>query len=237
MASGVSLNSETLEKELTCPVSLRLLREAVSLVPCSHKVNEEIARELFNEIISRQVDASLSICCPICRERATRYIQDDTTRNIVKKIFDPEPQRSLTLPRSSFQLEKKPKKNLPFPGVPARFSLVKSKWETTIDYRKFRSLLHRELSLVSDTETSIFKEINLCGYKDGSQVLTVYARVQSKELENYMRTHDFIDSNFTSSFAAKDAVSIKRLFKLISEHNEIPEPYYTQIHEIIETKD
>ena len=236
MAAG-DLRLEALRTDLSCPVSLELLYHAVSLVPCAHKVNEEIARRLFHP--EGRAGAFRSAPCPQCRIGVTSYAPDPTIRNIVRTIFgEIEQPEELRLPEASVRVEEVPREELPFPGIKARFVHTGGDWEM------FNSggPLCRSLEFKSITQDSYFQTFGLYGYTDHSLFLRIIpkgrlclSRADSvpEDLTRYM-LHNGFPEDLPAAYIARDADQLRRLFKILAENNEIPEPYYTQMREIIE---
>lgn len=68
------MDVENLDNLLNCPVELERLKLAVTLVPCAHKINENIAKRLLKPE------------CPICKMEITDKIIDHDFRQIVEII-------------------------------------------------------------------------------------------------------------------------------------------------------
>jgi tetratricopeptide (TPR) repeat protein len=85
-------------KILECPVSLEPLTSAVSLTPCAHKINEEVAKSMFGEVINGSCSKTNN--CPVCRVNVTRWSVDHQYRQLVealeKKKSEPEQAAKVT---------------------------------------------------------------------------------------------------------------------------------------------
>lgn len=72
---------------LTCPVDMELLQNAVVLFPCAHKINENIAKQIFGEMEQDKI-VNEGKCCPLCQRIVKAYYPDYSTREIAEKILN-----------------------------------------------------------------------------------------------------------------------------------------------------
>lgn len=74
---------EQLQKNYECPIHFTLLTEAVSLVPCMHKVNLAAAQQLFG---SMKIQVEKSNSCPLCRQVVVAYYPDHHIRDAAQQL-------------------------------------------------------------------------------------------------------------------------------------------------------
>lgn len=86
MVNQVTNCLESILGELECPVSLEPLATAVTLTPCSHKLNESVAQKYFGGM--REGSVVNPQPCPFCNGRVTAYFPDHTTRSVVAKVLE-----------------------------------------------------------------------------------------------------------------------------------------------------
>ena len=94
--SGEMANAKLNEKlisrfreELTCPVEMDLLTEAVSLEPCAHKINESSAKKIFGDMVGGKLAVPERTQCPFCRSQVTAYRADYMVRSLAQ-LANPE---------------------------------------------------------------------------------------------------------------------------------------------------
>jgi hypothetical protein len=193
------------------------------------------ACKLFGKKAENQVDALQPAPCPTCSQWTTGYMRDYTTINLVEMLFGPKPVELAKLTHASPQPTPLFETYLSFPGTRARFIFDGGCWEPNSAYSNLG--LNYCLSFISVIEDSTFKRFELTRHVDGSIQLTVLPKsLVGQRFKEYMKDNGFISATYSGSFTAMDTESIRRLFKLIAENNEIPEPYFTQIREIINSQ-
>lgn len=213
---------------IQCPVDLQPLFTAVNLFPCNHNVNEAAAKKLYGECASPGSCEKKGIPCPVCRGVITSYGPDHTVRQLASLIFG---NRELLnkLPESPLVLEERPKP-LPFPGKPVTFVHTSGDWEPFSSGGN----LCRHYQFKSITLDSVITEFSLCGYHDGSISIFIDFPRGNKEFVTYLRSHGIIIDEYESSYLADTPESLKTLFRILAENNEIPKEYYEKLRAIVE---
>lgn len=74
-----------LEKELICPISGQLLKNAVSLIPCCHKIDKIAAEQLLGPVDEDRKISTLKIC-PVCSNDIVGWMEDHTMQNFVNRF-------------------------------------------------------------------------------------------------------------------------------------------------------
>ncbi len=227
------IRSANFETDLSCPVQLIPLFEAVSLFPCAHKVNATIARELFGETMENFCIRTQKPC-PVCQGIVIGYSSDHTVRDLAHLYFDPPrtpalPERSLAVPPVA------PPSEPPYPGRPGIFFHQEGDWQP----HNFGGNLVRVLKFSSKTPDSLIEEIHLSGYKNGRVDLLITIRREkrpvSEDILSYFRFYKLDDDNtFLGILQITTPRGIKTLFAILAKNNKIPEPFLQQMRAIID---
>ncbi len=220
---------------LTCPVNFKPFYDAVTLFPCAHKVNKEVALQLFGKTME-------NFCirtehpCPVCRTVVIGYSPDHAVRDLAHSFFDhrspsARPEKSLALPQE-----------LPYPGRRGVFFHQSGDWQP---FDCGKSDLNRMLEFSSKTPDSLINQFSLLGYKDGSVALDIniplIARYSNrpqhivrKVIVSYFRSHELdYTSLFRGFIKATTPKQVRTLFSILATNNDIPEPHLQQIGAII----
>lgn len=80
-------NVKTLQDHLLCPILQEPLSEAVSLVPCAHKIQQAAAEQIFGTTKGGCMVSSNTLC-PVCKIPVIGYILDPQMRYVVKQLFE-----------------------------------------------------------------------------------------------------------------------------------------------------
>lgn len=85
-AKLVDPNLESLVLTLHCPIEITPLTKAVTLYPCMHKINENVAVMLYGSMIE---EFCFKLCqpCPLCKQIVKEYKVDNTMRELASKIL------------------------------------------------------------------------------------------------------------------------------------------------------
>jgi hypothetical protein len=242
MASGEknTLSVENFVSELTCSVSLEPLYEAVSLIPCSHKLNEKIAEQIFGKTFDGWKIHSQKKC-PMCIQVVIGYTVDFTIRNIVAHLSGvslqmlEESQKIIRnrLPEKTLDLASPVLTPIPFPGIAAKFKHNGGVWDRYFDSG---APLCRRIEFVSLVEKSTIKEFSFLGYKCGTTAMIIYFR-KNVGFCDFLRSHGiFVKSidEIAGSFKSQTKEDLKTLFFILATHSDIPDSYYVQLKEIVE---
>lgn len=230
-------SSKQLLEELYCPILLEPLSNAVSLVPCAHKVQQVAAEKMFGKTINGW-QIVLHKPCPMCRTSVIGYMVDHSTRNIVKQLFElPDYEINEMLIKIKNNLAEKCKivekdvlPEIQYPGKPARFLHVSGDWnlkdlgDTT---------LCRMMTFESSTTNSLLKGFKILGYKDNDvRILLNFSKV-SKFLVEYFKKFDVVISDYDDHYISDGKDQLKVIFNIISENNEIPVTHFEKIRNIV----
>lgn len=210
-------------KTLTCPVDFEPLAEAVTLVPCMHKINETVALNIFDIVENNKCLKSEK--CPVCRTAVIVYYPDHTIRDLVKSIFT-KPEEIL----KKCILEKKEIVEIPYPGIKAKFVYNSGDW----NYRSYGYTLCKKIEFKSVTPHSLFKELRLEESYDGELRITVVFDCENGEKINSYLASKELPWNGNSSFFVFKEPYLKKIFIIIANNNEIPEEYLQKLMDIVE---
>lgn len=83
--STISSSANFLEESIICPIDLGPMKDAVSFVPCSHKMCLACAEQVFGKMIGEKVQKIKG--CPLCKKIVTAYYPDHTIRSLVAPIL------------------------------------------------------------------------------------------------------------------------------------------------------
>jgi hypothetical protein len=234
---SIARHTERVRFSFTCPVSLVLLGTAVTLFPCAHRINEEIAKEMFGDTLPNHMCVDQTRPCPVCRRLVIGYSPDNTFRQIVSEIFCLTGTRKLLLklPESSIRIFCKEIAELPYPLSPTKFVLSK-KSSNSLSCEK---LVFRSIDPASKFhEFSLFVELGCTKihikFIDVDESL---ARKYVKYFESLQLGLDFFDFHFdldnTASFSTDTILQTKRILKIIADNNEISDADYSLIKNLV----
>lgn len=236
--NGLS-SAKALQDQLLCPVLLEPLSEAVSLVPCAHKVQYAVAEQIFGTTNGGWLVSS-NKPCPVCRVCVLGYMADHTTRNIVKSLFElPENDLNEMLAAMKKKLAEKSKTvekdvlvDVPYPGKAARFVHRSGNWSL---FSLKEGTLCRSMTFISTTKDSLLKEFSLLGYKSGGVVIEVQFSEHSTGVEEYFKKFDIILEwgYLAHGYLSGNKDQLRIIFNIIAENNEIPESYFNTIKDIV----
>ena len=242
-------NTPNIESFLLCPISHEPLRQAVTIIPCSHKVQQAIAESVLGKPEANTWRTS-NKKCPVCSEPAEGYVVDLAIRDIANRVFsmrsphiNPSSNRDFEsfffnhlsqdfneLNSSSSSAE--PASPIPYPGKSGTFT---TKWED----RKLGGDLCREIEFTSTVEDSLIKEFSLLGYTCGN--LSIYLKFNSSNLEeiqtyftnqgNPLNFSPFEKENYC--YRSQGKKELQQIFKVIKEHNTISEEHLNELEAII----
>jgi hypothetical protein len=227
----------SLTNALQCPVGLDPLTQAVTLVPCCHKVNQVAAEKIYGKMDSGSCEKA-GVPCVMCRTPVQAYYVDRSFRDIVQRmlgraesVIEPMvlPTRSRLLERAHAEV-----KNLPYPGMGGRFVHSSGNWAL---YDESGDDFCREMTFVSETKGSLIKEIGLFGYKSGKVSLLVKFREIKESLESYLLDYGIVLKCYDidlKSYQSENIVELRSLFSIIAQNNQIPDEYFSRIREIVE---
>lgn len=235
-----SSSFQTLQNQLDCPVFLEPLTEAVSLVPCAHKIQEAAAKQLFGPANGEGWKIESQKACPICRVSVQGYLVDHFTRGVVKQFaaLSTEVELMINLVKNPLPGKiqvpavQKPVK-LSYPGKSAHFVHKEGDWN------EFYSgvPLCRQMVFVSSTTESLIRKFRIMGYVSGNIVIGIEFPSKCKELHDYLKTFGVILDNLDLKwgyYSSKNPEGLKAMFKIVSENNTIPAPYLDKIIAIVE---
>jgi hypothetical protein len=78
------VQAQTFKQNLECPISLNRINTAMTLDPCGHSVNTDIAQGLFGAIIGGM--AVNPGPCPVCATHVVKYIPNIALRNTAQDV-------------------------------------------------------------------------------------------------------------------------------------------------------
>lgn len=218
-----TIDVSKLTDSFTCPVSLSLLTEAVSLIPCSHKINESIAIEMFGKQIPGSWRLLKEGFCPLCRQKVEGYSIDHTIRGLVAQIFGDDSSKVIT-PMSSGVPSAEP-----YPGKNAKFNVNKDCWEEP---------LYGEIQFIS-LDSFIYK-ITLSTWKGPNFNLCIFfnSKADIERIDRYFQSNAFPPMNDadkkSKSYNLREIPFIRKFFKILTEHNEFPRESFEKIKRIFE---
>lgn len=216
--------SESLSQMLDCPIDLTLLTTAVSCVPCMHKISEIRARELYGTMEGDACSKSGQRCV-VCQRVVKAYFADHTMRDLVNRV---DGLLKLITKFNSSSIVPKQKeeerKELPYPGKPARFFQMKGNPDDST------------LMFKSSEYDTLFKQFRLYRPEEGL-ALSITFQEENSELPKYLASFGvFLDDYiFRVGCTIIDSHDqIKKIFAILCKHNEIPAKPLSQMRAIIE---
>lgn len=227
-STKVDSNLENLGIALHCPIEYLPLVKAVTLYPCMHKINETAALILYGTMTG-EICSKPAQSCSVCRVVVKGYHVDHTMRQLVSQIMLLVDLESMTLklqkkPMEIEKKEKEEKKELAYPGKAAKFIHIGGDW--SFNGSKGRGLLCNDLSYKSVVSDSLLSEFDLLGYKDGTiRVCIKYPEKCEKIIADYLTSFGMVirfSYLLTKMYMTDTIEDAKKLFKIISENNEIP---------------
>lgn len=235
MSSAASASSFDAGNFLTmfqCAVSLTPLEKAVSLEPCMHKINEDIAQRHFGTIAPGQLKAAKA--CPICRQPVTAYYKDDLVQSITRELF--KASKPDVLPQACARVEADGKtaiqEIIPFDKV------VKFKSEGDWNTINNDSRCCKELTFKATARGSIFEKISFWGRQDGTIELDLsidsFASNYSK-FETYLAKAGIPRScTLPVGVYLTNLDLIRQLFKILCVNIGFPEKELALLRKVIE---
>ena len=220
MCSALPPSIDTLRVHLQCPVTLETLSEAVSLVPCAHKVQQAVAERIFG-VVDSGWEVRVSDLCPVCRVPVVGYMADHVVRNIVTDL----------LPLTEDKLSA----SIPYPGKQAQFIYHKGDWNVLFE-EEYGSLC-RKIDFISSTKDSFLKSFCMLGYKNGSVAISMNFPPESTHMTAYLKQFDITPNDSEELYGfyiSEDEEQLKTLFNIIAENNEIPASHSALIREIVD---
>lgn len=213
-----------LPKELICPRTRSPLLSAVFLIPCHHLINEIAAKQLYNKLDDQHPQP----CC-VCDKMVTAYHPDPSVRVLMQSIL-----RSKNEPASLHEadLKNQDSDSPAFPGKSAEFVLKSGEW-----VKGNNEGGDRTLEFISTTPGSLFTELNVFGYRDGSITLRVgFDRKHTDTVYHYLSKcgiHDLIQPPSGFYVSAKLS-ALKKLLPILTRNNRIPQPWLSLITTLID---
>jgi len=199
-----------------CPVTLTLLDTAVSLFPCSHKVNDVAAERFFGKM-NKQRGVEKNAPCPCCRQMIIAYEPDHTVRSWIPLI------KKRSLQAVQLEAEQKEKMDPSYPGKSGKFILDKDlDWIHSFPIGEYV----KQLKLNAVSSDSFIKEITIHGLNDGTVRIQIdFDKSAPDATQEYFATHKLrVDwGGRRGSCLSKCHETTRKLFAIIIKHNEIPE--------------
>lgn len=240
IVTSAQSNAQMLQDELICPVLLEPLSQAVSLVPCAHKIQQSTAEKIFG-ITNNGWQVQSRNPCPVCRTSILGYMIDHSTRNMVTffELSEKEISKALhlvkeNLAKKSISVEKNVIVNIPYPGKPARFIHKRGNWNVFDSGGK----LCREMFFTSSTKGSLIEEFCIVGYKHGDVSIIMYFSEKSSNVKKYLKQFDLIPDHLdlANGYRSNNNNQLKAFFKIIADNNEIPASHFDKIRDIVAKK-
>lgn len=235
-SSNLTHNQLVLQDQLLCPVFLEPLFEAVSLVPCAHKVQQAAAEKIFGTTHGGWLVQS-DKPCPVCRISVIGYMVDHSMRNTVKQLFElSENDLNAMLATVKGKLAEKCKAvkkdalvAMPYPGKRARFVHQVGNW----DLFYLPGNLCRKMEFISSTKDSLIEDFSLLGYKNGKVAIQVKFS-EGNNIVEYLKQFDIIvDRIDLIGYMTKNQDQLKVIFNIIAQNNEIPASHFEKIRDIV----
>lgn len=238
---SAQFNAQTLQDQLICPVLLEPLSQAVSLVPCAHKVQQAAAEKMFGATHGGWLVQSENPC-PVCRTSVLGHMTDHSTRNIVKQLFElPENEINAmlalmkkNLAEKSISVEKDVIVETPYPGKPARFIHDSGDWSL---FNCGGADSCRCMEFKSSTKDSLIKGFSVLGYKDGDICISIdfSSKKSSKDLKQYLKQFDLVPGflDLEDGYKSHGKDQLKIFFNILSNNNEIPVSHFEKIRDLV----
>lgn len=238
---------DNIRKDFTCPVSLELLYEAVTLVSCAHKLNQKVAETIF----IKDEENNRTKNCPVCNQKVEGWVFDHTFRNIVLLIFG-EPRRDPASILRRLHMEELQEENQeipepPYPGKAAKFvnNHGVGVWEKGMA-EIYDNYHYKQMIFKSDTKNSLLIRFILSEKKKYSNTdfLEFSIQIDFKEdnaekiieyFEHYGIPSDGRTSRFDSgSYFTENKREIKVILKRILEHNFFSDIDFEKLKIVVE---
>ncbi len=233
-------NAKLLQDQLTCPVTLEPLYDAVTLVPCAHKVNKIAAEKMYGILKDEwKIQIQEDKLCPVCKIPVVGYMKDHTTISIVKQLTELNEKElnsmlqkmKCYLAEKSKPVEKDVQMDLAYPGISAKFVHTDGDWKL---YDSGGSLC-RCMQFSSLTTNSLITQFSLLGYTDGDVTIRVTFSNLSNDLVEYLKKFNIVPNNSgpTHAHMSIDHDQLKLIFNILADNNEIPESHFEKIRDIV----
>jgi hypothetical protein len=239
------LDVDALIKDMTCPIDLEPLYQAVTLTPCCHKINQIGAEYLFGKADKESGYVPEEGKCPLCKKIVIGYYVDHSFRNLVKTIFScSNPKDELSeLPNNPILIKHIEDEETPYFNKRGKFIHSEGNWKLF----KSGGRLCKQLIFQSITKDSFITEFEFLGYKDKSITIKILINENyySKELINYLYNCDLLTAIPMSdleylSYAHikilrfKNHEQKKKIFNILIQNNEIPVEYLELLKKLVE---
>jgi hypothetical protein len=235
---SAQFNAQTLQDQLICPVLLEPLSQAVSLVPCAHKVQQAAAEKMFGATHGGWLVQSENPC-PVCRTSVLGYMTDHSTRNIVKQLFElPESEinsmlalMKKNLAEKSISVEKDVIVEKPYPGKSARFIHNGGDWELC----NSGGDLCRSMRFKSSTKDSLIKDFAVLGWNDGDISIKIQFSKDSSDLKEYLKQFELFPEwmELELGYKSKSKDQLNVFFNILANNNEIAVSHFEKIRGLV----
>jgi hypothetical protein len=217
--SAFSLSSlpdlSSLETLLTCPVSFELLTDAVTALPCGHNFNAHIIEIL-------QSERSDPPPCPLCRGPISSVVPALLIKEIASRVLE------------SKMVREAPSRLLRYPGKGAIFVEDPSELGWAVIPAKGAGKL-RSMKFRSKKATSLLQIFSIMGYRSGGIKVMIDYKIQDKDtVIKYLRDLEFCDLNNGTFQFFETAKEIRKIYKVVSENNELPADKLPLIRSLVE---
>lgn len=209
------MNVQSITKTLTCPIESKPLTEAVTLIPCCHKINESAAQFLFDVVENNSCLKDGN--CPLCEKNVIAYYPDQSLRELARVFFTEGKEKPV---------------EFSYPGIRARFVHKEGEWE----WRDLGELavLCKFMEFESVVSDSLLKKLTLLGDKNGGLRLCVsFNEENASSLKKYLINLKISPTNFINGCAIFRGNDLNKMFPIIAKNNEIPEEYFQKLKDII----
>lgn len=233
MAINLKTSAVEFSQSLECPVQLEPLDSAVSLVPCMHKLNEVVARELFGGMQGDQCEIE-NVECPACTRVVKAYYPDRVVRTLAKsaRVIFGISLNPLNLPQSKArEADQKHVKEIRFPGLEGEFKLMAFS----------NPLSRRSVQFKNVSQGALFKELVVRGHQedDGFDMTVTFKRYREKQVIEYLEAHrlggyEVMVIKEMSAIKVSHGPSLKIFFPIITKYNKIPSPWLSNISKWVE---
>lgn len=224
------------------PVTLQIFENPVCLMPCGHSLSKEVAKTMYNMKDNLQIAKPGP--CPLCKTVVVACIPNHSLRQLIDVLISKVQASAATvLPCVTQKLAEEVRPVVPFPGKGARFECANA-------WHSFSSggTLCKQMLLRSVTPSSFLGEVIVSGYDNGSIMITIKFRKNEWTNSGQMILEDRIfdkfvsDSGFkpdisSSCFYAKTRSELEWVFRVLADHNELPEKEFQLMKRLVETQE
>lgn len=204
------------------------LYEPVSLVPCAHKIQKTVAEYFFGKTVDGWMVSPSDKPCPfpLCKAKVKGYIVDHTYQNTINNFY------TFTEDLKTQLSELKRNNKIHYPGIKGEFVFREGNLE------KFDAQITNKfqyMRFINDVKGAFLKSFSITKDENSEIKISFSFNKRNKITAiKYLKKFNLIlTEDNPCYYQTKNKNELVTAFDIISKNNEIPEPYLSNIKEII----